>query len=128
MPGFAGLHFVPASAAANIVPAESDSLVVVWIQREDAFKHLLGLRELPQAPEAQSVTVQAAQKRPIVDMSPLQQATPEGGNPPTGLDLGQQPPVHNLRSCDAGEAGYSRMLAGLRQNLSSEQVTSGLPR
>src|SRR5271168_2614406 len=67
MLGLALLHFVPASAAANIVPTESYPLVVVWIERQDALKYLSGVLKLSHAPEAQSVTVQTAQKRPVVN-------------------------------------------------------------
>jgi hypothetical protein len=77
MIGLALLHFVPASAAANIVPTESHTPVVVWIERQDALKYLSGVR-MSHAPEAQSVTVQSAQKRPVVNMPPPQQAI-EGG-------------------------------------------------
>jgi hypothetical protein len=78
MLGLARLHFIPASAAANIVPTESHTLIVVWIERQDALKYLSGVRKLSHAPEAQSVTVQTAQKRPVVNMPPPQQAIEVG--------------------------------------------------
>jgi len=78
MLGLALLHFGPASAAANIVLTESHTLVVVWIERQDALKYLSGVRKLSHAPEAQSVAVQAAQKRTVVNMSPPQQARRPG--------------------------------------------------
>jgi hypothetical protein len=58
MLGFTLLHLVPAAAATNIVPTESHTLVVVWIERQDALKYLSGVLKLSSAPEAQSVTVQ----------------------------------------------------------------------
>lgn len=71
-------HLLPASFLADILPAVADALVVLRVQRKDALEDALGLRDLPQAPEAQPVAVQAAQERPVVEPPPGQEAVEAG--------------------------------------------------
>lgn len=72
-------HLLPASAVAHVLPAEAHALVVIGVEREDALEHLLCLGELREPPEAQRVTVQATQERPVLDVTPGQKPVEAGG-------------------------------------------------
>ena len=58
----------------NFFDQEPRALVVGRVEPEHPREDTLRLIKTSQAPETQSVSVQAAQKRPVIDVSPGQQA------------------------------------------------------
>jgi hypothetical protein len=68
------LCFLPSPAFEDVLPAESDALIVIGIQREDALEDLLRFRSAPELPQAEPVSMQAAKVRAIVDSTPEEHA------------------------------------------------------
>ena len=76
---FLHVHLLPASSLADVVPARAHALVVVRVERKDALEDALRAGEVPEAPEAETVAMEAPQKRSVIDLPPLEEAIEAGG-------------------------------------------------
>ena len=74
------LSLLPAATTARVIPAESSALVVVGIQRQQALEHMLGFRKLLETPVAQTMAMQTAQQRSIVDMAQMSTPSKSGSD------------------------------------------------
>jgi len=78
------LHLLPTATVKDVRPAESNTLIVVGIERKNALKHLPGLLESPHAPQTQSRATVMASSRATPLSPPPSTALRENANGPAG--------------------------------------------
>ena len=71
LPAFAAR--LPCHSSANVIDQKSYALVIGRIQPEHALENMLSLHEPVQPPKAQSKSIHATEKRPVIDPAPGKQ-------------------------------------------------------